>query len=223
MPLEPSLITRKMNSEAKIPEHLTVYSRLKEMILLGRFAPGQALTIFGLVEEMGAGTTPVREALRRLTAEHALTSLENRRIIVPELSEKDINDIYFLRLIVEPELTRQSTKNMTGPIIDQLRDIDTQINDALEHGDVEAYLEGNNRFHFAIYDTAQSQVLFQTARSLWVQIGPSLRIVCGRYGTANMPDKHSELLDALSRGDENAAAQAMRDDLEQSRLLISAP
>ncbi len=212
-----------MNSQTKIPEHLTVYSQLKEMILLGRFAPGQALTIFGLAEEMGAGTTPVREALRRLTAEHALTSLENRRIIVPELSEKDISDIYFLRLIVEPELTRQSTKNMTDTKIDQLRRIDAQINEALDHGDVVAYLEGNNRFHFAIYETAQSQVLFQTARSLWVQIGPSLRIVCGRYGTANMPDKHSELLDALSRGDENAAAQAMRDDLAQSHLLISAP
>ncbi len=223
MPLDPSLFTQRMNSEAKIPEHLTVYSRLKDMILLGRFAPGQALTIFGLAEEIHAGTTPVREALRRLTAEHALTSLENRRIIVPELSDKDIDDIYFLRLMVEPELARQATKNMTAQTIDRLQDIDTQINDALDHGDVEAYLERNNRFHFAIYETARSQVLFHTARSLWVQIGPSLRIVCGRYGTANMPDKHSELLEALSRRDENAAAQAMRDDLEQSRLLISAP
>ena len=64
----------------KKPEHETIYQRVKEMILFGEFVPGQPLTIHGLADQIGTGVTPAREAIRRLTAEGALATLENRRI-----------------------------------------------------------------------------------------------------------------------------------------------
>ena len=212
-----------MNSETKIPEHQAVYEQLRDMILLGRLAPGQPITIMGLSENLGVGMTPIRESLRRLTAENALAALSNRRIIVPERSAGDVEDIYFLRLQVEPELARKAVKNMTIECIDELEEIDGNINAALDQGAVEAYLELNNRFHFRIYETAASPVLFHVARSLWVQIGPSLRIVSGRYGTTNLPDKHSELLSAFRQKDAEQVATAMHDDLQQSLSLIKSP
>jgi DNA-binding GntR family transcriptional regulator len=48
-----------------------------------------------------------------------------------------------------------------------------------------------------------------------LQVGPSLRIVCGRYGTANLPDKHSEALTALHAGNAGNAAEAIADDIRQ--------
>ena len=56
-----------MNNLAnKPPAHELVYRRLREMILCGELEPGQAITIQGLVATLGAGMTPVREAIRRL-------------------------------------------------------------------------------------------------------------------------------------------------------------
>ncbi len=212
-----------MKNLTKIPEHQSVYEQLRDMILLGELAPGQPLTIMGLAERLAVGLTPVREALRRLAAEHAVSTLGNRRIVVPELGASDIEDIYFLRFQVESELARRAASIIKTPQIEALVEIDASIDDALVLGDVEAYLERNNRFHFTIYDIANAPVLFHVARSLWVQVGPGLRIVCGRFGTANLPDKHSELLQAFRVADGEAAALALRGDLQQSLSLITAP
>ncbi|MEE3072583.1 MAG: GntR family transcriptional regulator, partial [Pseudomonadota bacterium] len=51
-----------------VPAHQIAYQTLREKILFGELAPGQAVTILGLTEQLGAGMTPVREAIRRLTA-----------------------------------------------------------------------------------------------------------------------------------------------------------
>lgn len=205
----------------KIPEHQAVYERIRDMILLGRFTPGQPLTIMGLSESLGVGMTPVREAIRRLSAENALDTLGNRRVVVPELNAQIFQDIYYLRQHVESELTRRAVRNITDLDIKQLAEIDNEIDSAIESGDIETYLERNNRFHFKIYGLANAPVLFRSALALWVQVGPSLRVNCGRYGTANLPDKHSELLDALANRNEEQAALAMAGDLEQSLILAT--
>ena len=212
-----------MSKVTKIPEHQSVYQQLHDMFLLGKVAPGQPLTIMGLADMLSVGMTPVREALRRLAAEKAVTTLDNRRIIVPELSLNDINDIYFLRFELETELARRAAKFIKKEHVGRLTELDNNIDKALESGDIEAYLEGNNQFHFTIYTIANSPVLFDTARSLWVRIGPNLRRVCGRYGTANLPDKHNELLQAFRAGDGRAASKAMHGDLQQSLALVTEP
>ena len=212
-----------MNKIAKTPEHQNVYELLRDRILLGKFVPGQPLTIMGLAGDLSVGMTPVREALRRLAAEKAVTMLANRRIVVPERSIEDIEDIYFLRFTVESELAARAAKCISSKQLDALVKIDASIDLTLEQGDVEAYLEGNNQFHFMIYESANAPLLFHVAQSLWIQIGPSLRIVFGRFGTANLPDKHSEVLSALGAADSAAAALAMRGDLQQSLSLVRSP
>ena len=56
----------------KIPSHEVTYTRLRDMILYGHLQPGQPVTIQGLIRDLDAGMTPVREAIHRLTAEGAL-------------------------------------------------------------------------------------------------------------------------------------------------------
>ena len=58
-------------ADRKIPTHEVTYGHLRDMVLTGGLAPGQAVTIQGLIHDLGAGMTPVREAIRRLTAEGA--------------------------------------------------------------------------------------------------------------------------------------------------------
>ena len=69
----------------KTPAHQAVYARMRDAILFGDLAPGQPITIQGLTTMLNAGMTPVREAIRKLTAEGALEMQGNRRASVPVL------------------------------------------------------------------------------------------------------------------------------------------
>lgn len=201
--------------EAKTPEHEAIYQRLREMILFGEVAPGQPLTILGLRESIGAGMTPVREAIRRLTAEGALAALGNRRINVPEMTLNHLEQIAFARQSIEPELALRAAERADARLIDDLREIDRRLDQAIGRGDVRGYLEQNYRFHFRLYEQAGADVLLTLATGLWMRVGPSLRIVCGRYGTSNLPDQHDAAMDALVKGDAPKVCAAMEQDILQ--------
>lgn len=199
----------------KVPDHEKVYRRLREMILFGELTPGQAVTIQGLVEVLGVGMTPVREAIRRLTSQGALVFQGNRRVSVPVLDARQLDEIAFARLAVEPELARLAIEKMDETAIDRLEKIDNALNRAIDRGDVRGYLEHNYRFHVALYEMSGAAVLLSIADMLWLRGGPSLRVVLGRQGTANLPDQHAEALAAMRTRDADGVAQAIAADIGQ--------
>lgn len=199
----------------KIPNHEVTYQQIRDMILFGDLAPGQAVTIQGLASLMGAGVTPIREAIRRLTAEGALEFLGNRRVCVPELTRPQHEELEFARLNIEPELARIAVNTMNNKDIDELTEIDETLNEAIYNGDVQGYLLQNHRFHFTLYNHANARILLDIANMLWLRVGPSLRVVCGRVGTYNLTDRHKQALDALRKGDAEAVANAIRKDIRQ--------
>ncbi len=205
-----------MNSDIrKIPNHEVTYQQIRDMILFGDLAPGQAVTIQGLASLMAAGVTPVREAIRRLTAEGALEFLGNRRVCVPELTRSQHEELEFARLNIEPELARISIKHMNNKDIEELIEIDKSLNETIYNGDVHGYLLQNHRFHFALYNHSNARILLDIANMLWLRVGPSLRVVCGRVGTYNLPDRHEQALDAMRGGDADGVANAIREDIRQ--------
>ncbi len=185
------------------------------MILFGEVEPGEPLTIMGLRERLGAGMTPVREAIRRLTAEGALEARGNRRLTVPALTASHLEQIAFARLSIEPELARRAAEKTDSSLISELTAIDRRIDEAIERGHVRGYLEQNYRFHFCLYARADAEVLETLAKGLWLRVGPSLRIVCGRYGTSNLPDQHHVALDALAAGEALKTQAAIEQDIAQ--------
>ncbi len=198
-----------------LPTHELVYRQIRQMILFGELTPGQAVTIHGLVNDLGAGMTPVREAIRRLTAEGALEFRGNRRIYLPTLTPDLLDQISFARNKIEPHLAYLAAKRMNKADIDQLTQIDEKLNIVIASGDVRGYLQYNCQFHETLYRHSDAQILISIASSLWLKVGPSLRVVCGRFGTSSLPDKHNEALSALRAGDAQGVADAIAEDLQQ--------
>lgn len=197
----------------KIPSHEVTYARLRDMILYGHLAPGAPVTIQGLIGDLGAGMTPVREAIRRLTAEGALLPQGNRRVAVPQMGGAVLEQVAFARLTIEPRLAELAAGNLTPVLIDRLQAIDNAVDRAIRSSNIPAYLEANHAFHFALYEASDAAVLVDMARSLWLRFGPSLRVVCARYGSATLPDRHSEALAAMRAGDRAALAAAIHSDI----------
>lgn len=204
-----------MKQEVKVPQHEQVYSLIRDKILFGEFTPGQPITIQGLIEETGAGMTPVREALRRLTAEAALHFLGNRRITVPIMSLRDFDDICQMRLQIEPKLGAYAVQNADRDLIETLIGLDKTLDLTIAQGDNSNYLRLNYQFHFTLYKAAQAEYLTHLAQSFWLRVGPTMRIVLGRQGTANLPDHHQAIIAGLRSADPDAVAQAVAADIKQ--------
>ncbi|QPM91388.1 GntR family transcriptional regulator [Pseudooceanicola algae] len=205
----------------RLPAHEVAYRALRERVLFGQFEPGQAVTIQGLVAELGAGMTPVREALRRMMAEGALEFRGNRRISVPVLSSDHIGELRFARLALEPELARRACRNTTNADILALEEADAQLDEAIRRGNVHDYLVQNHHFHARLNHIADAPVLSGLVDGLWLRFGPSLRVVCGQFGTRNLPDMHKDLIVALKAGDCAAAAEAITGDVTQGMDMIA--
>lgn len=218
---------RPEEEAGRLPAHELIYRQLRALVLFGDLAPGQPVTIQGLTDRMGAGMTPVREAIRRLIAEGALEFQGNRRVSVPQLTADHVSELIVARQWLDPYLAKCATERASQEDLDRLTELDAELDRAIETGDLRIYLERNYSFHKAIYDLADQPILANLADGLWLRFGPSLRVVCGRMGTQNLPDKHKEVLDAMRAGDGERAAQAICDDvvqgMEQVRLSFGKP
>ena len=200
---------------AGLPTHELVYRRLRDQVLFGELEPGQPITIQGLTEALGVGMTPVREALRRLTAEGALAFLGNRRIAVPALDLAAVDELTVARKALEPELAGRAAIQATPDDIARLTDTDGRLDLAIRRGDVGQYLIENHQFHSDLYALAQAPILTEMVDRLWLRFGPSLRVVCGQFGTRNLPDRHKDVIAALTAKDARAAESAMEGDVAQ--------
>jgi DNA-binding GntR family transcriptional regulator len=85
-----------------------VFDKLRCDIVCGAFAPGARLAIKDLCDRYQVGSSPVREALHRLTGEHFVQFVGQRGFRVPPLSLADLDDLTDLRALIEEAAARQA-------------------------------------------------------------------------------------------------------------------
>jgi DNA-binding GntR family transcriptional regulator len=190
-----------------------VYLRVKDLILSGSVKPGQPVTIPALSETLGVSHMPVREALRRLVAERALTVVSGRSLGVPALSLTRLEELVRVRVEIEGFAAEWAAENMTAEELDGAASLVAGMADAIGQSDVTAFLRKNRDFHFGIYAATRSPVLMSTIESLWFQVSPyfSMLYPFGDYPRSNL--EHAAILAALQRRDGPAARAALAEDL----------
>ncbi len=203
-----------------VPAHEMVYQKLRQGILYGELKPGKSVTLQGIADELGVSLTPIRESVRRLIAERALEFHGNRRITVPAMTAARLEEIYIARLDLEGELVDRAAHSLSEEKITELEHIDRQLDVAISEGDVVNYLKCNFAFHHGLYNARHSEILLPMVETLWLQLGPSLRVVCGRYGTSDLGDLHKTAIAAMRDKDPLALRQAIEEDIMQGRQII---
>jgi len=193
--------------------HGDIYAALRRALMAGDLVPGQAVSIRTLADQFGTSMIPVRDALKRLVAERALTMLPNRTVVVSPMTRRRFQEILNVRLAVECMLARQAVEHITPADIETLERVNNDMHEAVERGDVKAYLIANHRFHFTLYDSAHSLVMLPIVESLWMQVGPFLNGVFNAAGVSHASDNHAEVLKAARRRDGIGVAEAIGHDL----------
>lgn len=190
-----------------------VYDDLRYRLITGKIAPGVGISTRGLAQQLGVSQMPVRDALSRISTEGAVQIRSKRAVIVPPMTAARFREIMALRLVLEPMVAAHALPHIAPEQLRLIRAADAATDAALRDGDVNAYMESNFRFHSLIYSAAPMPVANRMIESLWMQFGPFMRVVYGRYGTANMVDKHKAATKAIAAGDADALEQAIRADI----------
>lgn len=191
-----------------------VYVRLKDLILTGAIEPGQSVTIQSIASAFQVSNMPVREALRRLVAEHALTIISGRSVGVPPLSLERLEDLRRVRIEVEGLAGEWAAARLAKADLPRLEKLVSRMNSAIAASDVKSFLYCNRDFHFGIYTAAQSPTLFSMIENLWLQVSPYFNLLheSGNYPRSNRA--HARILAALARRDGTGVRAAIAADID---------
>ncbi|TWH87050.1 transcriptional regulator, GntR family [Novosphingobium taihuense] len=201
----------EMLEEATIQQR--VHGRLRTDIMLGRIAPGEPLTIRGLAEKLGVSAMPVREALRRLAAEQAIELLGNRRVRIPIMSVSRFEDLLAARVTLESEAAVRALPHATEQTISEMERHDAALDAAMVRNDYDNWLAANFAFHRTLYSARPDSVFLPLIESLWLQVGPFLRMALENVGPSYTVDRHVEALQALRERNVMALRIAIEADL----------
>ena len=198
----------------------SVYDALRQRFVTGKFMPGSSLSTRGVARELGVSQMPVREALSRLAAEGAVEIRSKRRIVVPLMTAARFKDLLRCRELLEPEAAVAALPFLDAARLKHLRAVDTALGLALKTGDVSGYMESNLDFHFTIYRAQPRRTMLQLIETLWLQFGPYMRVVYGRFGTANLVDQHELAIRAVQERNATHLKRAILADIRDGMGLI---
>jgi DNA-binding GntR family transcriptional regulator len=203
-----------------------LYNRLRVQLMTGKLLPGEKLTLRAVADQFGTSMMPVRDAVRRLTAEGGLQMFPNRTIRVNSPSPEKFSEILKIRSSLEGLATEIACRQISDAAIQKIQVLVTQFeNEGQKPRPNPTVLSRINRdLHFGVYRAAKQPLLLDMIESLWVQVAPALSLTM-RYTTRGVSQwesfqHHARLAQSLKRRDPVRARQAIVADIRDAGAFI---
>ena len=185
-------------------------SAIADGILKGSLKPGVRLDEVGLALQHGVSRTPVREALRQLTASGLIDMRPRKGAVVSKATPEQVESLFVAMAEMEATCARLAAMSMTPVERRRLQARHEAMTALATQGDPAAYADANVAFHSAIYAGAHNAPIAEYAMSLRRRVGPFRRAqfqVQGRLTRSNQ--EHDAVVRAILVGDAAAAHAAM--------------
>jgi DNA-binding GntR family transcriptional regulator len=186
------------------------YHEIRGLIVSLELAPGAVIDERDLIERLGIGRTPVREALRRLAHERLVEVYPRRGMFVTGVDVRQLARLSEVRAVLEPEAARLAAERATEDDRARLEALLAE----LDAGTSEL-MQLDERIHRAVYRAAHNDLLESTLEQYYAL---ALRIwMLALERTQDLEEAveaHRDLLEAIRDGDGERAAQTMRDHVE---------
>lgn len=208
----------KAAAEGKLLGEST-YLAIRQAILSCSLRPESMLTEAALMEQYAVGKSTCRLALARLTHDGLVRSVPRHGYIVVPVTLKDVEEVFALRLILEPEAARLAAGKVDAKALMRI-DRAARANTASKnHGNrIDFFLDANREFHLMIAMASGNERL---VRSIAVLFDEMTRLVAlgfsGEDDSPEIADDHRLLVEALTAGDGKAAARITRRHIEKFR------
>jgi DNA-binding GntR family transcriptional regulator len=187
------------------------YYRIRERIVTLELPPGSLVSEKDLMEQLGLGRTPVREALRALARERLVEVFPRRGMFVSSVEVRDLAGLSEVRLTLEPRAARLAAERATDDDRARIALLLKELEHVRDSPDERALIDLDQRIHRHIYECTHNPFLAATLNEYYVL---TLRIwFLALDRVARLEDavrEHRELLQSIRAGDGDRAEEAMR-------------
>jgi DNA-binding GntR family transcriptional regulator len=215
------MVLPRSGTAAKIPRPVplreSVFDALLELIVSGQLKPGQHLVESELAELLGVSRQPVREALQLLSGEGWVDLHPGQGAFVHSPSVEEADQLLAVRALLETESARLAARNADEEGLARLRALCATGTEAAMAEDTEAAVAANSELHALVTALSGNNVLAELAAQVARRVRWYHTPVARQRGVASW-EEHAALIDAIAAGDEERAAQIMREHTDHTRV-----
>jgi DNA-binding GntR family transcriptional regulator len=182
--------------------------------------PGQAVNQDELARRFGVSRIPLREALRTLVGEGLIIMKPGLGAVVTELDAGEVQELYGLRLQLEPPLAKDVIDHVRRRDLDDLTALATSMK-ALGEKDSEEWSDLNYRFHRRVYELSERRHAVRLVVQVLNLVEPYARVHAHVLGSR--PDTQQgrdDVIEALRVGDAERLEQLIADGIRSARAAL---
>lgn len=198
-----------------IERHQTLRERIlgtiRDAILNGQLKPGEKVAEPELAERFGISRTPIREAFRQLESEGYLTVIPRKGAVVTDLSEREVEEFYSIKSILEGYAARIAAEKMTSKDCERLEAINGRLSQLAAEGDVKTFFRVHDEFHEVFIRAAGNDKLFALIGQLLRKFNRLRMASLALPGRMEISvQEHVKILEAFRRHDGELADNLVR-------------
>jgi DNA-binding GntR family transcriptional regulator len=193
-----------------------VADKLRDQIIRGEIGEGTQLRQDAIATQYQVSRIPVREALRQLDAEGLIAIVPNRGAVVPALSPDDIEELFAIRALLEPEILKRSIPQLTKEDFAEADAILRKYVSELRREDhVSGWGRLNWQFHSTLYSRANQPRFMAIIRNVNNSGERYTRLqLYLTHGIKRANEEHHQILELCRRRDVDAACKLLRAHIE---------
>ena len=185
-------------------------SIIKEAVLAKKLEPEKMYTEAALTKEMGISRTPVREALIHLASRGMIVYHPRKGFKIRCMTEKDVRDLFELRLALELTVIRHITPNLTEESRAEIEKAWDRYRKTVQTGDPVGFIHANRNFHIYLAQLTENSYLINALdeiRDLTDLAGVRSLEVDSR--TLEATEEHGRIIAELKRQSMDGALRQM--------------
>jgi len=198
-----------------------VYDEIKNLILLGKILPGERISYDKLVNTLNVSLIPLREAMPFLEADGLIEIKSRKGVFVKDLNGSEVDEIYYLRGILELIVLKEAILNINENQIKKLKELNVEIEKSKEDSNLHLLFIQNKDFHIYLYSIANRPFLLKLIQQLWKWTAPYRTIYYNQSKQKEeSKDLHSIIIEACVKKKPDIAIKAMEKhfDIAKSEL-----
>lgn len=200
---------------------MQVYQELRTAIIEHRLSRGERLIQDVLAAQFGTSRIPVRDALKRLETDGLVTTDERGSYIVSVFGSEDVEEVYGLRMLLEPYAARKAIEHLNEGDLQELESIEQEMREAASQQEIERYVYLNQEFHTMLYELSRQRRLVAMIQSLWSGLLPLTPIaVPGQLDRS--VSEHQALLQALREKQHARVEELIRAHIQHAEMSLKA-
>jgi DNA-binding GntR family transcriptional regulator len=200
--------------------HDEVADRLRELIMLGELAPGERLNERSLTERFGISRTPLREAVKILSAEGLVKLLPNRGAVVSTITRADAENLVQLIGALEALGGELACRRATVEQIDEIAELTRRMRAYHDDRNLAEFLLCNQRILDKIIDAGGNTELSDAYRRTAGRIRRAHYMTeCTQARWDESMEEHEKILDALVKRDSDRLKVLLVEHISHAQAL----